>query len=193
MVKFALLSVYDKKDIVLIAQALLRTGYIIAATKGTGASLEKSGIQYIDATKLTKSPNVLTDCLQTYSFNIAGGILFNRHNQSHLREVEQEQIPQIDVVVCNITDTKSIIASLDDFNIKHVDLGGPSMLRAAAINYKDVLVIPAPEYYTEVIDALDNGHVDLNFRKKMAMRTFSITARYDLELEDSLSKLSSLE
>jgi phosphoribosylaminoimidazolecarboxamide formyltransferase/IMP cyclohydrolase len=177
--KYALLSVYDKTDIASIADALVKTGHLIIATAGTGAVLEKNGISYILASTMTGNPEALTDCLQTLSFKFAGGIIYNRHNKKHQLEVKDENIPRIDVVVCNLTNISETVKTIDDFNIQHVDLGGPTMVRAACINYKDVLVVTDPNDYQLVSDTLLEGNNNTEFRKQMAIKGFRDTSNYD--------------
>jgi len=177
--KYALLSVYDKTNIASIADALIRTGYIIIATAGTGEVLKKAGISYILASTMTGNPDALTDCLQTLSFKFAGGIIYNRHNKKHQIEVKNENIPRIDVVICNLTNISETVKTIDDFNIQHVDLGGPTMVRAACINYKDVLVVTDPNDYQLVSDILLEGKNTNDFRKQMAIKGFRNTSSYD--------------
>ena len=184
--KYALLSVYDKQGIKEIASALQNAGYTIMATSGTGRALIKAGISYKHASKMTGNPPILTDCIQTLSFKLEGGILFNRHNERHLSEVKQEGLPRIDVVVCNFTDISETIKRPDDFNIQHVDLGGPLMVRSACINYKDVLVIVRPDDYKITIDALGSDTVDEDFRYKMAIKGLTATFAYDETLVNYL-------
>lgn len=187
-VRYALLSVYDKTDIIVIANALVEVGYQIIATAGTGAMLEPAGIVYSLASNMTGNPKVLEDCLQTLSFKFAGGIVYNRHNKRHQEEVIRESIPRIDIVVCNVTDISETVKNQDDFNIQHVDLGGPTMIRAACINYKDILVVTDPHDYGLVSDALRNDKVDQDFRRRMAIKGFSNTADYDKVLANYLTE-----
>lgn len=187
-VKYALLSVYDKTDVAVIANALVRAGYSILATAGTGRVLKKAGIKYELASNMTGNPKILQDCLQTLSFKFVGGIIFDRDNDRHRQEVNKEHVPQIDVVVCNVTDISKTVNKQDDFNIRNVDLGGPTMIRAACINYKHVLVVTDPRDYGLVSDALDSNTMDQDFRKRMAIKGFSDTASYDVVLKNYLAK-----
>lgn len=188
MTKYALISVFDKNGLLPLAKAVLDRGYTIAATAGTGKYLNNHSISYVDIGSISQNPNILRDCLQAFSFHIAGGIVFDRSNSRHLREVEVEHIPIIDIVIMSVTDIKSTVLKLSDFTIQNVDLGGPSILRAAAINYKSVLVVPAARYYQEAADMILHDKNNLSFRKKMAQRTFAETSLYDQQLVNYLSK-----
>jgi len=187
MTNYALISVFDKRGLLPLATAIKNSGYEIITTAGTGKYLDEYNIINRDVGTVSKNPDVLRDCLQAFSFYIAGGIVFDRHNSRHVDEVEQTDIPQIGIVVMSITDIALTIKNPSDFTIQNVDLGGPSTLRAAAINYKDVLVVPGAQYYQEVASAIRTNKVDLAFRKKMAVRTFAETASYDKKLIDYLS------
>lgn len=187
MIKYALISVFDKEGLIPLAMAIRERGYDIITTSGTGKYLNQHGILSRDVSTLSKNPDALRDCLQAFSFNIAGGIVFDRHNVQHLKEVSMADIPRIDIVVMSITDIKKTVRDLSDFSIQNVDLGGPSILRAAAINYKDVLVVPGARYYQDAALALLSDKSDLSFRKKMAQLTFAETAAYDAELTEYLS------
>ena len=136
--------------------------------------------------EITKNPDALKDCLQSFSFYTAGGIVYSRSNERHLRELEAEQIPSIDIVVCNLTDVEDTVKTESDFDIQHVDLGGVSLLQAAAINYRDVLAISSPDDYDAAIDHIKAGTLDRDFRKEMAVRTFSRIAVYEQTLASVL-------
>lgn len=187
MTKYALISVFDKEGLLPLAAAIRDSEYVIITTAGTGEYLDEHNIANTDISTVSKNPDALRDCLQAFSFYIAGGIVFDRHNSRHVSEVEWASVPQIDIVVMSITDIAQTVKNPSDFTIQNVDLGGPSMLRAAAINYKDVLVVPGARYYQEVASAIRANDVDLAFRKKMAIHTFTETASYDNELVDYLS------
>src|SRR5690606_32982008 len=139
--KYALISVYNKANLEKIAPTLNKLGYTIISTEGTGAVLKKLGIDFIPASEITKNPDALHDCIQTISYAVSGGILFDRANELHISQVNQLNIKSIDIVICNFPPLEEVVRSEDEFNIKHVDVGGPLMLRSAATNYKWVLPI----------------------------------------------------
>ncbi len=186
MSKYALFSVYDKRTIGPLASAVVGAGYVIAATPGTGSELQLAGIPFVPISEITKNPDALKDCLQSFSFYIAGGIVYSRTNERHLRELEAEQIPSIDIVVCNLTNVEDTVKTESDFAIQHVDLGGVSLLQAAAISYRDVLAISSPDDYDAVIDHIKAGTLNRDFRKEMAVRTFSRIAVYEQTLASVL-------
>lgn len=187
MIKYALISVFDKQGLLPLAVAIKDKGYKIITTAGTGKYLSEHHIDNIDVSDISQNPDALRDCLQAFSFYVAGGIVFDRHNPTHAKQVAQANIPQIDIVVMSITDIKVTVSNSADFTIQNVDLGGPSTLRAAAINYRDVLVVPSAQYYKETTIALLENKITLEFRKKMAVQTFAETASYDNELVEYLS------
>lgn len=186
MSKYALFSVYDKRTIGPLASAVVGAGYVIAATPGTGSELQLAGIPFVPISEITKNPDALKDCLQSFSFYIAGGIVYSRTNERHLRELEAEQILSIDIVVCNLTNVEDTVKTESDFAIQHVDLGGVSLLQAAAISYRDVLAISSPDDYDAVIDHIKAGTLNRDFRKEMAVRTFSRIAVYEQTLASVL-------
>lgn len=182
MKKFALLSVFDKSEIEKIAQALVDDGYHIIATEGTGKILAQHGIEFISADIASGNPNSLKDCIQTIGFKIAAGILFNRENGRHLKQVDELSINSIDAVVCNFPPPFEYIKSAENFNIQHVDVGGPLMVRAAATNYKQVLIITSVDDYHKVIAKINKKSLTLEFRKKLALKAFAYCRKYDAEL-----------
>jgi phosphoribosylaminoimidazolecarboxamide formyltransferase/IMP cyclohydrolase len=182
MKKFVLISVFDKTKVVYLATSLVNTGYKIISTAGTGKILKEQNIPYISSSEVTKNPNILKDCIQTISFNIPAGILFNRSNPSHVNQVENCNILQIDIVVCNFPPPHLIIKHSKDFNIQHVDVGGPLMVRSAAINYKQVLVLTDIKDYSKAVNTLKRETIPEDFRKKMAIKAFSYCRAYDLEI-----------
>lgn len=192
MSKYALFSVYDKRTIGPLASAVVDAGYVIAATPGTGNELQLAGIPFVPISEITRNPDALKDCLQSFSFYTAGGIVYSRSNERHLRDTEAEQIPSIDIVVCNLTNVEDTVKTEFDFTIQHVDLGGVSLLQAAAINYRDVLVISSPNDYDAAINHIKADTLDRDFRKEMAVKTFSRIATYEQTLASVLLRSNGL-
>jgi len=187
MKKYALISVYDKTDISKLALELYKKGYKIISTAKTGESLKQAEIPFILATEITNNPKILKDCIQTISFHIPAGILFNRNNKKHLNEIKNYNIKSIDVVVCNFPPIKQSVKTIADFNIHNVDVGGPLMVKSAATNYKDVLVVVDINEYSRVISKLKNNKNTLDFRKEMAIKAYKYCASYDLQLVNYLN------
>lgn len=182
MTKNVLISVFNKTNIKFLAQAFVDAGYNIIATEGTGKKLNEAGIEFIPAQEITGNPAALQDCIQTISYNISGGILFNRGNKHHIQEIEELDIKNIDAVVCNFPPLEESVKSMDTFDIQHVDVGGPLMVRAAATNYSQVLVVTDTNDYEEVAQRLRANNLDLQFKKNFAVKAFSYCMHYDKKI-----------
>lgn len=177
MKKFALLSVYDKTGIFEFAKVLVKTGYKIIATGGTFNALKKDGIKVIPIEEITSNPRDSFDGrMKTISFEIESGILYDRGNSSHVKQANDLNIPQIDIVVCNLYPFEKTPS------IENIDVGGPTMIRAAAKNYENVLVVVDPEDYVIVSKAMIDGKVDEKLRKKLAARAFYYLSFYDSQI-----------
>ncbi len=173
---FALLSVYDKTGISDFAKVLVKLGYTIISTAGTYKELTDHGIKAVPVEEITGNPRDSFDGrVKTISFQIESGILFDRRNSNHVDQANKMGIPQIDVVVCNFYpfDEKP--------SVENIDIGGPTMIRAAAKNYENVLVVTDPSDYDWVGKALKSGDVTKDLRQKLAGKAF-----YNLSLYDSL-------
>ena len=186
----ALISVSDKTGIVDFSRNLLSLGYDIISTGGTGEYLSNNGISVIDVSKLTKFPEFLDGRVKTLNPIIHGGILAKREDSSHIDQLVEFGIDQIDLVVNNLYPFQESIKnkniSLDDI-LENIDIGGPAMTRAAAKNFKDVLVVVDPEDYQDIINALSNNQTDFNFRKSLASKAFRHVSFYDTLIADYLS------
>lgn len=187
MDSYALISVFNKENIINLAEALSQNGYKLVATDGTRAILEEKGINALPIKELTHNPNAFEDCIQAFSFATTAGIVFNRQNPSHLKQLKALGLKQIDVVVCNFPPLEEEVKTINDFNIHHVDIGGPFMVRSAAVNFKDVLVIVDPQDYPRIIDKLKSHSIDLNFRKSLAQKAFTYTYSYDKQISTFLN------
>jgi len=189
---FVLVSVFDKRGIADFAKKIKTLGYEIISTEGTGRKLAKNGITFIPAQKVSKNPNKLKDCVKTISFRIETGILFNRSDQKQVKEVKELGIKPIDVVVCNFPLLKKVVKRPEDFNFKNIDVGGPLMVRAAATNFRHVLVVVDPDDYGDVIDNLSKKAISYEFRKYLAIKAFSYTCLYDQQIIQYLKKYENL-
>lgn len=175
--KFALLSVYDKTGIVDFTKVLVSFGYKIISTGGTYEVLKKDGIEVVPIEKITGNPRDSFDGrMKTISFKIEGGILFDRKNPKHVKLAEKLNIPQIDIVVCNFYPFEEKPA------VENIDVGGPTMVRAAAKNVENVLVIIDPNDYGVVSDALENGKVNDEVRQYLAAKAFYHLSLYDSQI-----------
>ncbi len=182
-----LISVFNKKGIGLFAKKLSESGYEIVASEGTGKVLLEHWVNYIPVQNVSQNPSRLMDCIQTISYRIPGGILFDRSNESHLKDVEDLNLEAFSMVICNFPPIDETIKSPQDFNIKHVDVGWPLMVRSAATNFKDVLVIVDPDDYDEVLELFINQKITIEFRKRLAIKAFEYTWNYDASITQYLS------
>ncbi|MDO8576845.1 MAG: bifunctional phosphoribosylaminoimidazolecarboxamide formyltransferase/IMP cyclohydrolase [Candidatus Daviesbacteria bacterium] len=175
--KFALLSVYDKTGIVDFAKVLEKNGYTIIATGGTLKVLEDQGIKVVPIEEVTGNPRDSFDGrMKTISFQIESGILFDRKDQKHISEAEKLKVPQIDMVVCNLYPFE------ERPGIETIDVGGPTMIRAAAKNNPNVLVVISPDDYGLVSDALEKNKITEKIRKALASRAFYHLSFYDSQI-----------
>jgi phosphoribosylaminoimidazolecarboxamide formyltransferase/IMP cyclohydrolase len=177
----ALLSVYDRTGAAELARALASAGVPIFATGGTRAYLAQHGIDVKDVGELTGYPSLFDGRVKTLHPKVFGAILADRRNPLHVEEARRYEIPQLDYVVVNLYPFERTVAqpgaSLEDA-LEQVDIGGVSLLRAAAKNFECVTVLCDPAQYREVIEALPEG-VDTASRKRFATRAFERTAEYD--------------
>ncbi len=175
----ALLSVSDKTGIVEFAKELEKLGYEIISTGGTKKVLEENGIKAIDISEITKFPECFGGRVKTLNPYVHGGILY----RSGIDDAEAEKlgIERIDLVAVNLYPFKETIERTDDFDeiIENIDIGGPTMVRSAAKNFKDVMIVTNPNDYDMVIDALKNNKNTLEFRRNLMIKAFEHTAAYD--------------
>jgi phosphoribosylaminoimidazolecarboxamide formyltransferase/IMP cyclohydrolase len=191
-VKRALISVSDKTGIVEMAKGLAALGAEILSTGGTAKVLRDAGVAVTDVAAYTGSPEILDGRVKTLHPKIHGGLLGRRHLPKHVTEMQQQGIGPIDVVVVNLYPFEATISRANcpfEEAIENIDIGGPSMLRSAAKNHDDVLVIVDPTDYTRALDALKaGGEVSVSFRRELAMKVFQHTARYDSLIAGYLEK-----
>jgi len=178
----ALISVSDKTDIVKIAKGLVALGAEILSTGGTAKSLRDEGVTVMEVSEYTGSPEILGGRVKTLHPKIHGGLLGRRRLDIHVQQMKEQGIAPIDVVVVNLYPFEATISkpgcSFEEA-IEQIDIGGPSMLRSAAKNHEDVLVVVDPADYGRVLEALQAGTVSLDLRRDLARKVFQHTARYD--------------
>ncbi len=179
----ALLSVSDKQGIVDFAKELISRDFEIISTGGTKKVLEQAGLQVISISEITGFPEIMDGRLKTLHPNIFGGLLGIRDNKEHMEQLKEHNISLIDLVVVNLYPFKETISKPSvtwKEAIENIDIGGPSMLRAAAKNYQDVTVIVDPDDYLVVLEELSmNNRVSIETKKKLAAKVFRHTAAYD--------------
>ncbi len=180
---FALLSVYDKTRISDFAKVLKKLGYLIISTGGTQKVLEGNGIKVIPIDEITGNPrNSFDGRMKTISFQIESGILFDRKNENHITQAKNLKVPQIDIVVCNLYPFE------EKPSIETIDVGGPTMIRAAAKNYQNVMVLVNPEDYALVAETLEKDQVTDDLRQELAAKAFYHLSFYDSQIGNFFSK-----
>src|SRR5499427_7430544 len=190
-IKRALISVSDKTGVVDMAKGLEALGAEILSTGGTAKALREAGLKVTDVAAYTGSPEILDGRVKTLHPKIHGGLLGRRSVPAHVEQMKQHDIGTIDVVVVNLYPFEATISNPNchfDEAIENIDIGGPSMLRSAAKNHEDVLVVVDPADYQRVLDAVRENTVTRALRRELAMKVFQHTARYDSLIEGYLEK-----
>lgn len=183
-IKRALISVSDKTGLVELGKKLCDMGVEIISTGGTLAQLRNSEIQAISIATFTGAPEILGGRVKTLHPKVHAGILFKREDKEHLAEMSQQEYKPIDLVVVNLYPFEQTLANPEATHkdkIENIDIGGPTMIRAAAKNLDAVAVVTDPGDYSSIIDEMDenDGALSLATRKILARKAFALTARYD--------------
>ncbi len=191
-VKRALISVSDKQGLLTLANYLNQTGVEIISTGGTANALKEAGITVIPVAEVTNFPEMLDGRVKTLHPNIQAGILAQR-TPEHLKQLEEQKIKPIDLVIINLYPFARTIAKPDvtlEEAIENIDIGGPTMIRAAAKNYKYVGVVVSPARYEELLLELkkNDGCLSLELSYKLACEAFAHTAQYDSIIHQYLEK-----
>ena len=181
--KRALISVSDKEDIIDFAKELSKLNIEILSTGGTATALRGAGIRIKEVSEVTGFPEMLDGRVKTLHPIIHAGILAKRDEKEHMSALKKHKIECIDLVVCNLYPFEKTIqksnVSIEE-SIENIDIGGPTLIRAAAKNYKDVIVITSRKQYSEVLKALQSkGKIDITEREKLAVEAYAHTAQYD--------------
>jgi phosphoribosylaminoimidazolecarboxamide formyltransferase / IMP cyclohydrolase len=183
-VRRALISVSDKTGIVDFARGLLGLGIEIVSTGGTAAALREAGLEVRDVSDLTGSPEILDGRVKTLHPRLHAGLLAVRDNPEHIAALEAEGIEPIDLVCVNLYPFERTVASRDvseEEAVENIDIGGPTMIRAAAKNHRFVAAVVTPESYDAVLAELEDsgGEISAETRHWLANEAFAVTARYD--------------
>ena len=192
----ALISVYDKTDLLEIANVLGQHGVEILSTGGTARHLRDAGIDIVDVSDYTGFPEMLDGRVKTLHPKIHAGILAEWDNREHEAQAETHDIAPIDMVICNLYPFEATIAKPDvtlPEAIENIDIGGPTMIRAAAKNYQHVAVLTNPSQYPQIIAALDanDGCLSEEQRFELAKAAFAHTAHYDTAIAAYLANVDS--
>ena len=192
MPKRALLSVSDKTGLVDFAQALAAAGYDLISTGGTATALRAAGLKVSDISDVTGFPEMLDGRVKTLHPKVHGGLLFLRDNPEHQAQAKAHDIAPIDLVVVNLYPFEQTIAKTDvtlEHAIENIDIGGPSMLRSAAKNYRSVTVITDPADYAVVAGEISSqGDTTLETRERLAAKVFRTTGYYDALIANFLTQ-----
>ena len=180
--KKAILSVSNKSGVVAFAQSLNELGYELYSTGGTMQALVEANVPVKSISELTQFEEIMDGRVKTLHPSVHGGILADRDKPEHLQQLKAQHIDLIDMVVVNLYPFKETVANPDVTEsdaIENIDIGGPTMLRAAAKNFKHVTTVVHPADYNEVIEKLKNDDLDEAYRKSLMIKVFDHTNQYD--------------
>ena len=189
MKKRALVSVSDKAGVVDFCKGLAENGFEIISTGGTAKALKEAGLEVIGISEITGFPECLDGRVKTLHPNVHAGLLAMRSNPEHMEQLRMLNINTIDIVCVNLYPFKATLESGADFAtcIENIDIGGPTMIRAAAKNYQDVAVIVDPADYDKVLEELKEGEISLDTKKYLQYKVFAHTAVYDSLISNYLA------
>jgi len=187
-IQSALISVFYKDGLENIVKLLDELGVTIYSTGGTQTFIEKLGVKVTPVEDLTTYPSILGGRVKTLHPSVFGGILGKRDDTTHVQEMKQYNIPEIDLVIVDLYPFEETVASTNEEKaiIEKIDIGGPSMIRGAAKNFKDVVVVAAKDDYQPLENLLrkQKGETTLEQRKSFAAKAFEVVKRYDIAISD---------
>ena len=188
----ALISVFYKDGLEPLVKELQNKGVTIYSTGGTQKFIQELGIDVVPVEDLTSYPSILGGRVKTLHPSVFGGILGRRNNEQDVQEMKQFEIPVIDLVIVDLYPFQETVAQTTDEKliIEKIDIGGPSMIRAAAKNFSDVAVIASKDDYQKLVDLLQqqNGELSLEQRRSFAAKAFNIVADYDIAINNYFHK-----
>lgn len=180
--KKAIISVSNKSGVVEFAKSLTQLDYELYSTGGTKRALEEANVTVKSVSELTQFPEIMDGRVKTLHPAVHGGILADRNKPEHLEQLSEQHIDLIDMVVVNLYPFQQTVANPDvteDDAIENIDIGGPTMLRAAAKNFKHVTTIVHPSDYNEVIQRIKEHRLDESYRKSLMIKVFEHANEYD--------------
>lgn len=191
MKKTALISVSDKTGIIQLAGELDKLGYEILATGNTAKLLNENKIKCVEVSKYASFPEIFDGRVKTLQPKIFGGILMRRDNKKDIEEAEKNGVQPIDIVCVNLYPFPKVVkdekTSLET-KIENIDIGGPSLIRAASKNYKHTVTLTSPDQYDDFLFRLKNNQISVDYKAKLAASAFSHTAYYDSLIADFFEK-----
>src|ERR1700738_1892324 len=194
IIKRALISVTDKTGVVEFAAGLRDLGVEIISTGGTARAMQEGGVPVREVSEVTGFPEMLDGRLKTINPRIAGGVLAIRSLPEHMQALKEHGIPPIDMVVVNLYAFEKVAAkkgvSMAEL-IENIDIGGPTLIRAAAKNYQDVAVVTSPDDYPAILQELHECHGQLSEPTlwRLAQKAFALTAAYDRGISTRLAQV----
>lgn len=190
-IQSALISVFDKENLDQIALKINSLGIQIFSTGGTQKYIENLGVSVTSVEDLTDYPSILGGRVKTLHPKVFGGILSRRDLEQDQTQVLEYDIPNIDLVIVDLYPFQETVASgaTNEEIIEKIDIGGISLIRAAAKNYNDVVIIPSKNQYQTLLDLLDkgNGNTEIEDRKQLASEAFHVSSKYDIDIYNYLS------
>ena len=191
-IKSALISVFNKVGLEPIIKELNDQNVVIYSTGGTEKFINDLGVKVIRVEDLTSYPSILGGRVKTLHPKVFGGILNRQDNTQDVEEMDTFSIPQIDAVIVDLYPFEKTVASgaSDEDIIEKIDIGGISLIRAAAKNYKDVICVSSVEDYAEFLEliSIDNGDVSIEDRKRFATKSFNVSSHYDSAIFNYFNK-----
>ena len=193
-IKKALISISDKKNLKDLLYILTKSKIELISSNGTYKEIKRLKFKCLEVSEYTRSPEILDGRVKTLHPKIHAGILSKRNNPSHKNDLKNHNFEEIDLVIVNFYPFEKTLEQTTNHIkiIENIDVGGPTMVRAAAKNYNDVTVITSPNQYEELIYEIkkNNGCTSLEFRKKMSSEAFSETAYYDAVISNYFNKIN---
>ena len=192
----ALISVSDKSNLKPLLQMLRKNNIKLISSGGTFKKIRRLKFNCLEVSKFTGFKEILNGRVKTLHPKIHAGILNKRNFKSHKKDLKDNNFENIDLVIVNFYPFEQILKQTKDHKklIEKIDIGGPAMVRAAAKNYNDVVIITSPNQYSELIEELkkNNGFTSLQFRKKLSQTAFAETAYYDSVVSSYFNKISNI-
>ena len=193
-IRRAVISVSNKAGIIELAKELSTMGIEILSTGGTAKALREAGIPVKDVSEYTGFPEMLDGRVKTLHPKVHGGLLSRRNNPKDMEEIKKHGIDTIDMVVVNLYPFEETVSRPDvsfEDAIENIDIGGPTMLRSASKNFRDVAVLVDPPDYAKIVQEMKDLHGDLSYetRLQLAKKVFSHTSRYDTIIAEYLTKI----
>jgi len=190
--KFALVSVYNKNKLRYLCSNLIKNNYELISTGSTGKKIRSMGFNCIDVSKITKFKEMFDGRIKTINPLIYASLLYKRDNTNHKKQFLSLKVPELNIVIVNLYPFKKYIKKKNTNKlIEMIDIGGPSLLRAAGKNFKYVTPIMDPNDYMKLINNIEknSGETDLNFRKQMAYKVFKEVSNYDTTITNWFNEI----